>query len=42
MPKTNLINGYHDHIYYTDDASRAIVERIREVVESQFDVVLGR
>jgi aromatic ring-cleaving dioxygenase len=35
------ITGYHAHIYY-DDASRERAARIRELIESNFKVVMGR
>ena len=35
------IKGYHAHVYYTDDISRAIAGRIREYVEHKFTVVMG-
>ena len=41
MPKTNTINGYYAHIYYTDDASLIIDERIRKDMKSKFYVVSG-
>lgn len=35
------IAGYHAHIYY-DEASRARAGRIREFIERNFEVVMGR
>jgi aromatic ring-cleaving dioxygenase len=35
------ITGYHAHIYY-DDASRERAARIREFIEANFKVVMGR
>jgi aromatic ring-cleaving dioxygenase len=35
------IAGYHAHIYYTAD-SRSHAEQIREEMERQFSVILGR
>ena len=42
MTISKQINGYHAHVYYTDDISRAIAGRIREYVEHKFTVVMGR
>lgn len=36
------IEGYHAHIYYRDQNQRQVAEKIREVIEARFDVVLGR
>lgn len=37
-----LIDGYHAHVYYTNDAERALAGMIREAAERSFDVVMGR
>ena len=42
MREIDQIVGYHAHIYYTDDDSRARAAEIREAVDRQFDVRLGR
>jgi aromatic ring-cleaving dioxygenase len=36
-----MITGYHAHIYY-DEVSRERAARIRELIESNFKVVMGR
>jgi aromatic ring-cleaving dioxygenase len=35
------ITGYHAHIYY-DAASKPEAARLREIIETRFDVVMGR
>lgn len=35
------IHGYHAHVYY-DAASRADAARLRDAIESNFDVEMGR
>lgn len=42
MSHSKQITGYHAHVYYNDDISRAIAGRIREYVEHKFNVVMGR
>jgi aromatic ring-cleaving dioxygenase len=42
MPKTNSINEYQAHIYYSNVSLRTIARRIREEVESKFVVLMGR
>lgn len=42
MPITAPINGFHAHIYYKSDDERAIAAEIRNYVEQNFDVVMGR
>ena len=37
----NDINNYHAHVYYDDD-SREEAARLREAIESQFEVTMGR
>ena len=46
MPGTQLadpakITGYHAHVYY-DPASRETAARLREAIEQNFQVVMGR
>jgi aromatic ring-cleaving dioxygenase len=46
MPATELANpvtihGYHAHIYYDPD-SRDTAARLREAIEQNFEVVMGR
>lgn len=36
------IKGYHAHVYYEDDASRAVAAELRAELEANFDVELGR
>lgn len=36
------IKGYHAHVYYNSPAEREIAARIRDAVEDQFDVEMGR
>jgi aromatic ring-cleaving dioxygenase len=38
---TGAITGYHAHVYY-DEASRAEAAALREAVDAQFKVALGR
>ena len=42
MNDPKSITGYHAHIYYPDPASRERAAVIRETVDSNFDVRLGR
>lgn len=35
------ITGYHAHVYY-DPTTKAVAERLRELVEQRFDVSMGR
>ena len=37
-----LIQGYHAHVYYADQAEREIAAAIREAAEESFDLVMGR
>jgi len=37
-----LIDGYHAHVYYVDQAEREIAAAIREAAEASFDLVMGR
>ncbi len=39
--ETATITGYHAHIYY-DEVSRATAARIREELDTRFEVQLGR
>jgi DOPA 4,5-dioxygenase len=39
---TTAITGYHAHIYYDDPETRARAAVLREAIDAQFDVVLGR
>jgi aromatic ring-cleaving dioxygenase len=41
MIDPTMITGYHAHIYY-DEASRERAARIREFIEANFKVVMGR
>ena len=41
VKEPTTITGYHAHIYY-DDSSRERAARIRELIESNFKVVMGR
>jgi DOPA 4,5-dioxygenase len=38
---SSIIRFYHAHIYY-DEASRPVAARLREAIESRFEVVMGR
>lgn len=42
MTDSTVIAGYHAHVYYTDDGERARAARLREALDAQFPVVLGR
>ncbi len=37
-----VITGYHAHVYYTDAEGRARAERLRRLIDENFEVVLGR
>lgn len=40
--QTLKITGYHAHVYYYDEQSRALAAALREKVSASFRVVLGR
>ena len=42
MNDPGQIKGHHAHIYYENEAQRAIAAEIREYVEGNFDVTMGR
>ncbi len=42
MIQPGTINGYHAHIYYPDPHDRALAADIRERIEENFEVVMGR
>ena len=42
MAETAEINAYHAHVYYRDDADRAIAADLRDAIDSNFEVSLGR
>jgi len=42
MNSTEKITGYHAHIYYEDEETRAIAADIREHIEANYGVQMGR
>ena len=42
MIEQQTINGFHAHIYYENDAERASAKNIREYVDQNYEVVMGR
>jgi DOPA 4,5-dioxygenase len=39
---TDRVTGYHAHVYYHDQASRAAAAELREAIAARFAVALGR
>lgn len=42
MTETDIITGYHAHVYYSNPEHRAQAAVIREQADSLFEVALGR
>ncbi len=42
MENPQTINGYHAHVYYKNDEERARAAEIRDYVDANYHVVMGR
>jgi len=40
--RPEAIKGYHAHVYYADDAERAVAAAIRKAAPASFELVMGR
>lgn len=42
MNNPEILKGYHAHVYYRNDDERAAAAELRETVENNFKVAMGR